>query len=146
MEQIEIQNGTNYQMIVDNFIRNICDDNHVYNYYATISVPVLQAVDSVMSHSSNHKATLSFRHCREGLSFSLQCELADFSSQSSNNDDIFLFAEALADKVCVSDNGHSLQMIFAIRGIDATEAARRVSVLEQFSVHSPTPSLVNTLA
>ena len=38
----------------------------------------------------------------------------------------------LADKVVVSDDSSQVQLFFSVRGIDADEAYRRVSVLNQF--------------
>lgn len=132
MENIEIQNNTNTEVAVNNFIEAICDDNHIYNYFATISMAVLPVVQAALQHSS--KVMLNFDYTPSGPIFSIHSDDICFSRDSEIFADMFLFVEMLSDKYQLEDDGHTLQLLFAIRGIDAQEALRRTSVLERFYV------------
>ena len=48
MERVVIHKDSAYQIVVDNFVRSICDTYHIGNYYATISVPIMDALKKAM--------------------------------------------------------------------------------------------------
>ena len=117
-------------MVADSFIRAICDVNHFGNYYATISVPIMEAVKKAMAFAEeNHQpdeVVLSFDYCTQGVLFQVQ------GSQDCFQSDDFLLGRMLADDVVLSDDSSRVQMSFAVRGIDYGEAAQRISTLEHF--------------
>lgn len=143
MEQLIIQSNTNYQVALDNFIRAICEDNHVDNYYATISLPVTNSVEMALAQSS--QVVLIFDYCTTGVKFSVRSSASFMSGISINQDfeadptnsSAFLLS-MLTDEAEVLDEGRQVDLIFHIRGIDNHEAHRRALVLEKFFVASPT--------
>ena len=138
MEKFVLQLDSLDLVRVDNFVRAICDENHIDNYYATISVSVTKAVESAFASGSenqkcNHVA-LSFGYSPKGITFKVT------SKQGLLNPSDLSIISMLADEVELLDDDSSLQMTFAIRGIDHKEAAQRVATLEHF--YHPAPAEV----
>ena len=134
MKRIVLQIDKPDLVSVDGFIRNICDENHINNYYATLSVPVMRAVEKGVAfgleQQKGSEITVLCDYCASGIVFRV-----DGLPGFLNNDDLMV-ANMLADKVELSNDASSVQMTFAIRGISSEEAARRVATLECF-YHSP---------
>ena len=130
MEKLVLHADSAYLTSVDNFVRDICDTNHIGNYYATISVPITEAVNKAMacgdSESQPVEVGLSCDYCPQGILFCVQGKQGCFQ-----NDD-FLLIRMLADQVELSSDSSSIRMTFAVRGIDCGEAAQRISVLQRF--------------
>lgn len=128
MEKIVLHVDSGCMMCVDNFVRAICDTNHIGNYYATILVAVEEAVERAAAFEKNPKdgIEVSFDYCPQGVFFRVQGSEGCF-----RKDDLSL-VYMLADGVELSNGSSTLQLSFAIRGIDFDEAAKRVSVLEHF--------------
>lgn len=130
MESVVLHADSAYMVSVDNFVRAICDTNHIGNYYATILVAVKEAVDCAMAFLKGHQqpgeVQLAFDYCPQGVYFRVHGMNGCFQS-----DDLSL-VRMLADGLELSDDKSSLQLSFDIRGIDYGEAAKRVSVLEHF--------------
>ena len=130
MESIVLQVNNAYMVSVDNFVRAICDTNHIGNYYATILVAVKEAVESAMAFEKGNQQPediqLAFDYCPQGVYFRVHGMKGCFQS------DDFSLVQMLADGLELSDDKSTLQLSFAIRGIDYGEAAKRVSVLEHF--------------
>jgi len=132
MERIVLQSDNTDMIRVDGFIRTICDDNHIYNYYATISVAVTRMLDrattySVDSHVSSG-VSLGFDFCSQGIIFSIVGSKGCFSEK----DDSLNIARMLSDEVTVSDDRSKVELVFEVRGIDGHEAKRRVAILQKF--------------
>lgn len=49
MESFVIQSNNQGLAEIEGFLGCFCDENHIANYFATISVPVLQAVETPSS-------------------------------------------------------------------------------------------------
>lgn len=130
MEKLVLHADSSYLAGVDSFVRDICDTNHIGNYYATISVPVTEAVNRAMTcgnaESQPMEVILFCDYCPQGILFSVQGRQGCFQ-----NDD-FSLIRMLADQVELSDDCSSMRMTFAVRGIDCGEAAQRISVLQRF--------------
>ncbi len=130
MEKLVLHRDGAYMVELDNFVRAICDTNHIGNYYATIEVPLAEAVKNVMDFEKRGHEVVVVEVTSEfdahGMVFSVRGAKGCFSA------DDFSLARLLADAVKVSDDSSTLQMSFAIRGIDCREAAQRISVLEHF--------------
>lgn len=139
MEQLVIQADIANLTLVENFVRAICDDNHIVNYYATISVPVMKAVEHAILGGSSSQLTLLFSHCHDGITFSIQADTPSFSPIAAEQvppagspEEALYLISMLSDQMEVSDEGRTLQMTFDLQGIDTNEACNRVEVLEQF--------------
>ena len=145
METLVIQPDKNSMKQVEEFVDAVCYNNHLDNYLATISVPVIKVVQDTLQSShnsaSNGPVTVSTGYCHEGICFtvhSYQNCFSQFSSsfplQSSLNSfsDSIQVVKLLVDEFEILDNGSTLRMVFFVRGIDAKEASRRKEVLSLF--------------
>ena len=132
MERIVIQKDNVNLQHVDAFIRSICDNCHIDNYYATISVAVTKSIEAALSCEANDRTDadvrVDFAYSPYGILFTVvnSTECFDMGNESME------LPSLLADKVVVSDDRSQVQLFFSVRGIDADEASRRVSVLNQF--------------
>lgn len=143
MQNIELHSNTDYSYVLDSFIGAICDLNHLNNYYATIEVPVFKAVECVLSN--NFKASIASGYSPEGIFFTVSGELPSFIPLMPDvipDKDIAVetsfLVSLLADNFYISADRLSMKIIFAVRGIDSVEAASRIAVLDQMSIHTPT--------
>lgn len=130
MEKIVLHADSAYMVSVDNFVGAICDMNHIGNYYATILMALKEAVECAMAFEKAKQQPvgieLMFDYCPQGVFFRVQ------GSQGCFQLGDFMLVRMLSDGVSLSDDASTLEISFAIRGIDYGEAAKRVSVLEHF--------------
>ena len=143
MESIVIQSDINNLTAVECFIDHICDEWHINNYMATITMSVLQAVENAVKHGNacdaEKKVTVSCDSCKGGLSFSVKDEgkgfdYENFSISSPNAMDatgIFLM-KSLSDNLIFSEGGSRVTMDFMISGIESLRAIERMSTLRRF--------------
>ena len=120
METLVIQPDKNSMKQVEEFVDAVCYNNHLDNYLATISVPVIKVVQDTLQSSHNSASNAQF-----SSSFPLQSSLNSFS-------DSIQVVKLLVDEFEILDNGSTLRMVFFVRGIDAKEASRRKEVLSLF--------------
>lgn len=140
MENIVIQTDIDNLLEVENFTQALCDGYHLGNYAATISVPVLKAVELALAGSEKQqKIIVESDYCAEGVCFTVKSQVPCFElvdttplSSPAQLDESLLFFQMLADRYEVSDNGSAITFIFAVRGINPVEAANRISVIQQF--------------
>ena len=132
MEKVIVQRDNADLRQVDAFIGGICDEFHIDNYYATISVAVTKSVEIALScggnFSSNADVQVIFAYSPHGILFTVVNSTECFNE----NNEAMMLPFMLADKVVVSNNKSAVQLFFSVRGIDAGEASRRVSVLNQY--------------
>lgn len=57
MEKLAIQSDMSNIVKVEDFVSRICSDKNINNYYATISMSVLQAVENAIIHGNNSDST-----------------------------------------------------------------------------------------
>lgn len=145
MQNIELQSNNDFSNKLDAFICNSCDLIHISNYYATIEVPVMRAVEFVFNSDPSISVNISYSFCNEGVSFKVESNKSIFNSsnnsefpQSGSLQEVILLCSLLSDNFEVSSDGKTLVMTFSVRGIDSHEAANRVRILEQYSIPSPT--------
>lgn len=128
MEKLVLQSDNTDFIGVDAFIHAVCETNYVNNYFATISVPVMNAIQCAVSCcSENQEITLIFDYFSKGIAFAVACQCGSFVSE-----ELLFVVRMLSDDVEVADDGRTLKMFFNVRGIDAREAAQRVSVLNHY--------------
>lgn len=143
MKDIVIQLNKNAVRQAEDFIAAICYENHLENYLATMTVPVINAVEQVLDRketcSCEESVGLKCEYCQEGISFIVSSTVNCFFSNpadplptSALSSDAVYMAQLLADEIEVLDEGNALRMVFCVRGIDATESSRRISVLNHF--------------
>ena len=139
MEKAAIQLCSTNLTMLDGFIEAVCGEHHLDNYYATISVAVTKAVEYAMDKGTA-VMDLSFGHYNKGIYFKLNTSTGVFTSLPREAADITLSSEAecsflvttLSDQVQVLDNGDTLQVMFAVQGIDPNECVNRIAILKNF--------------
>lgn len=139
MEKAKIQLDNANMTQLDGFVEAVCEELHLDNYYATMSVAVTKAVEYAFA-KGNSAASLSCGHCNQGIAFTLQCVDGTFANlttdaaqltDSPTSERAFLL-KTLADDLQVDTNGSTLQVHFAVQGISPRECANRIAVLEKF--------------
>lgn len=143
MEQLTIQSDISDIRKVEDFVCNVCDEKNVHNYFATIDLAVLHAVENSVIHGNkkdkNKHVTISCDDCKGGLYFEVQDEGEGFDYQKYGDmptgDDcgvgVFMM-NSLADHVEYSDDGRCVRLEFIVRGVDKLLAADRVTHLKAF--------------
>lgn len=139
MEKIVIQTDKDNLLQVENFIQALCDGYHLGNYAATISVPVLKAVElALAADEMRPEVMVESDYCPEGVCFTVKSQAPCFDlnisplSSPAHFDESFLFFQMLADRFEVSEQGKAITFIFAVRGINPFEAENRISTIQQF--------------
>lgn len=142
MERALIQNNTSSIEQIENFVRAVCDDNHIPNYFATISVPVLKAAEYAFHHNANSPLTIFFEQCRGGIRFIVQSDYQCFEKTHSSgipptgsDEELLYLVNILSDELEVLDGGCGLQLTFDVLGIAPQEVAHRIHILENFYVN-----------
>lgn len=144
VERIAIQSTKTNIGIVEGFISDICDDYHVGNYFSSISVAVLHAVENAIVHGNGEdpskKVTLSCGRCAGGMFFEVEDEGSGFASDcfgefplEGRGQGIFLM-KTLSDVLEYSEGGRKVRMEFDINGIEASDSMERRSALQKFRV------------
>lgn len=139
MEKANIQLDNANMTRMDSFVEAVCDEWHLDNYYATISVAVTNAVEYAMA-KGNATVMLSYGHCDKGIGFTLYCKEGTFGTlmteMSAVTDlpasETSFLVKTLSDDLRVAADGTTLQVIFAVQGIDPRDCAARIAVLEKF--------------
>lgn len=143
MENLAIQSNKDNIVRVEEFISRFCDTKNIPNYYATISMSVLQAVENAIVHgnesNSSKKVIIEAGDCRGGVYFVVKDEGQGFDWSSYGNlpaegdkgDGIFLM-RMLSDNLSYEDGGRTVKMEFVVRGIDESHSTGRQNNLQRF--------------
>lgn len=141
-ESFVIQSDIAALPAVEERLFHLCRECNVGNYYSTVSVAALQAVENAIVHGNANdvakNVTITFGTCRGGIFVEVSDEGSgfDFSQfgQLPSGDDtvgegIFVM-KSLADKMEYSEGGRKVRMEFLVSGIDPAEARERIAVLQ----------------
>ena len=140
-EHFVIQSDTTLLPSVEERLFHFCHLCHVGNYYAAVSVAVLQAVDNAIVHGTGSdpaKAVdLTFGTCRGGLFAEVADQgtgfdfgrYGDLPVDGTAGEGIFVMRQ-LADRVTFSEGGRRVRLEFAVDGIDPADAMERVAILQ----------------
>lgn len=143
MESIAIQSNKDNIIRVEEFVSRFCDTKNIPNYYATISMSVLQAVENAIVHGNNSdsakKVLIEAGDCRGGVYFVITDEGQGFDwasygslpAEGSKGDGIFLM-KMLSDDLVFDANGSVVRMEFMVRGIDEARSVSRTNSLQNF--------------
>jgi len=135
MQKLVIQRDVDYLSAVDSFVSAICDNNYIDYYYASISVPVLKAIE--MAFNSSSEVELNCVCSSHDIKLNIAALSGSFSSLLPHSTDInsmsdeVLLISSLVDEYCVSEDGSSLELLFAIHGISPKEVSKRIAVIRQ---------------
>src|SRR5574344_298289 len=143
MEKLVIQSNTTGLNTVERYLGILCEENNIANYFATISMPVLQAVENAIVHGnkSDETKTVMFEcgYYRGGIYFSIEdqgdgfdvSQYGDIPMNGTRGEGIFLM-KTLSDKMEYSKDGRCVRLEFAINGIDGAQALERTTALSHF--------------
>lgn len=133
MEKLVVQSNMANIPSVGDFVGAICNDLHIDNYCATIAVAVSNSAEYAVTIAgdSNSDLTVTFDYCRGGVLFTIASQQVCFD-EVKMMDESMLMVKMLSDQVEVADNGHALQLMFAVEGISSRESVQRQAVLEKF--------------
>ncbi len=143
MERFVIQSSIKEIAKVEKYISDLCDEKNAFNYFATISVAVMQAVENAITHgnksdvekiviieSGDYCGGIYFEIEDQGEGFDV-AQYGDLSIEGTKGDGIFMM-RMLSDRLEYSNGGRKVRMEFAIRGIDATQAVERANTLQKY--------------
>ncbi len=143
MEDLVIQSNDQNIEKVESFLWDICESNHITDYFGIISVPVVQAVKNSIHHGNHDddgkKVYISCKYIQSGISFSVSDEgegfdhykYGEFPMNDGDRKGLYLIKH-LADNVSYVDG--CLSMDFMICGVDERFASMRRKVIENFGV------------
>ena len=143
MERIVIQSNIANLVKVEQFLDTVCDTMNIHNYYATISVAVLQAVENAILHGNksdeSKSVSIKYSKCRGGIVFVVEDEGEGFnykgysglSLEGGKGDGIFLM-QTLSDSCTYSKGGKRVKLEFMIQGIEASRSLERAVTLQNF--------------
>ena len=142
-EHFVIQSDIALLPSVEERLFQFCHLCHVGNYYSTISVAALQAVENAIVHGNGADASksveLTLGTCRGGLFVEVADQGAGFdheayghlpSGDTTVGEGIFVMRQ-LADRLTYSDGGRRVRLEFTVAGIDPADALERVAILQQ---------------
>lgn len=142
MESIVIQSVSENLTKVEAFIDAICAENNCNNYFGTMSMAVLQAVENAIVHGNGSnprkKVTVSCSRVKGGVCFTIEDEGKGFDFQKykdfpmgEEGTGIFLM-RTLSDSCAFADGGRKVKLVFQIQGIRKSEYMERVATLKKF--------------
>lgn len=139
MEKSMIQLDNANMAMMDNFVEAVCEERHLDNYYATIAVAVTNAVRYALAKGCG-KVTLACGHYDKGICFTLSGAGEAFGTfltegmplTEAPTSEMSFLTHTLADDIHVAPDGSSLQLMFAVRGIDPKECATRIAIFQKF--------------
>lgn len=138
-ESFVIQSDIANLPYVEERVFHFCRECNVGNYYSTVSVAALQAVENAIVHGngsdSTKSVTISLGTCGGGVFVEVSDEGHGFdysrygSIDETSGQGIFIM-KSLADRMSFSESGRKVRMEFDVNGIDPADALERASVLQ----------------
>lgn len=142
MESVVIQSVIENMTNIEAFIDAVCAENNCNNYFGTISMAVLQAVENAIVHGNNSnpgkKVVVSCSRVKGGIAFTVEDEGKGFDFQKYNDfpmgedgTGIFMM-RTLSDSCTFTNGGRTVCLAFQIQGIEKSEYIERVAALKNF--------------
>lgn len=125
------------------FVERVCDELHLPNEFASISMSVIKAVQVESSFTPNPDKCLclGYGYCNGGIYFDVShyakdvdFSVADLLLEDEASEAVFLI-RSLADRVQVLEEEQVLRLVFLVNGIDSMQSHARQSVLQKFYMH-----------
>lgn len=140
MYKVIVHNSDSELRKLEDLLSVICSDNHLINYQAVISVPVLATVQRIFSLDPTTAVSLTFSFSTKGGIFTISSSDVNLRAIAKDPiplsptlfNELYLINTLLVDEVIIDDGGHSLQLIFHLKGIQISEASRRVQIIDSF--------------
>lgn len=128
-EVLEIYN--NETLKIEQFVECLCRENHIHNYFGSISVALSSAVDL-----TEGKVNIIFQKDKKGVCFTVESEGKYFAPLSEDtqteNNSLFLIKN-LSDEISVTQEGKVLTMSFYVSGIAPELAVQRKELISCYS-------------
>lgn len=146
MEQFQIQSNEKGLESLDQYIYAMCDEMHILNYFATLSVPVLQAAQNAIVHGNKNdetkRVTIECGDYCGGVYFEIQDEgngfdfvrYGDLPEEGASGKGIFMMKQ-LSDRMVYTNGGSRVRLEFLIQGIESTWNIERQAALHRFFTH-----------
>ena len=140
-QMLTIPSTSEGMLHADEFITTFCDDMHVSDYLATITVSVSNAVNNAVSHGNknnpNKQVTIECGHCKGGVYVQvsdqgLGFDYEKYGDMPGNGNGIFLM-KMLCDRLLFFKGGSVVRMEFEVDGVSQRETIRRGSVMKKYS-------------
>lgn len=143
METIKIQSVEANIPQVEAYLESVCSDFNCYNYFGTISVAVLQAVENAIVHGNkcnpDKTVTIKYSRAKGGLAFVVEDEgngfdytqYTDLPTDTEQGTGLFLM-NVLSDQCQFSNKGRRVKMLFKIQGVEPSISMERANTLTSF--------------
>lgn len=109
-------------------IEEICDRFNLHNYFGIFSVVVDEAMDIIYNNpelNPNFTSDFTFEQCVNGVCFTFKTDQQLFTTVSE-------LMEMLTNEYNILDEGKTLELIFYVNGIDASELKSRQESFKLF--------------
>ncbi|MCF0211187.1 MAG: hypothetical protein HUK18_07810 [Bacteroidales bacterium] len=115
------------------FVEDICSQNHLYNYFGSISIALSTAMSLVKG-----KVSISYEKCVGGVVFSISSKeevfkAFDFENIGEENTNALFLIDTLADRIEIKDKGRTIELIFLVNGIEPELALQRQEAVRKYS-------------
>ena len=138
-ESFVIQSDNANLPYVEERLFHFCSECNIGNYYSTVSVAALQAVETAI-HFGNGDSNISVELgvCRGGVYVEICGEgnlfvdlFSDSFDVSGNGKGLFII-RSLSDRVMCFEGGRKVRLEFDVNGVDPADVLERISVLHSF--------------
>ncbi len=109
-------------------IEEICDRFNLHNYFGIFSVVVDEAMDIIYNNpelNPSFTSDFTFEQCVNGVCFTFKTDQQLFTTVSE-------LMEMLTNEYNILDEGKTLELIFYVNGIDASELKSRQESFKLF--------------
>lgn len=131
MKREVLETYNNEALKIEQFVECLCRENHIHNYFGSISVALLSAVDLTKG-----KLNIIFQKDKKGVCFTIVAEDKYFTllSEDIQTEDNSLFLiKNLSDEISVTQEGNVLTMSFYVSGIVPELAVQRKELISSYS-------------
>ena len=146
-ESFVIQSDISVIPTIEERLFHFCRECNVGNYYSTLSVATIQAVENAIVHGNKSdmgkKVQLTFATCRGGICVEVEDEGTGFdfarygalpTEDGVAGEGIFVM-KSLADRMTFEEGGRKVRMEFDVNGIDPADALERAALLQAHFAH-----------
>lgn len=131
MKREVLETYNNEALKIEQFVECLCRENHIHNYFGSISVALLSAVDLTKG-----KLNIIFQKNKKGVCFTIEAEdryFALLSEKAQTEDNSLFLIKNLSDEISVAQEGKVLIMSFYVSGIAPELAIQRKELITGFS-------------
>ncbi len=142
-ERFVIQSDNQGIVSAEEFVSSFCDEMHITNYLATISIAVSKAVYNAVWYGNagdaNKQVVIECGSCKGGVFFSVKDEglgfnfndYGNFPDEEGRGDGIYMM-KILSDRMMYFDGGSMVRLEFDVAGLNQAESIARCSKLSRF--------------